>query len=434
MRLVVIATTLCFATVLRAQAPCAPLRWSQPLAINGTAQGNYRAETPKVSVGSRGGFIIANQASLDTVSPPETFPLVAWRFFPRGNSSAPVRFTQTDSPAGNSFHSPEPIVTADGTLHVVWGDEPVAKPGANAHSILLNVWRGNFTGLWHMSYQHGKWSKPERVAKIDELVWNATSHAIPVATADGGFAVAAPALVRSPPGNMGEILIARWHNKRWTVSEVSIHVTLQPGYVTIASQGDTLVVGYMAPALGSASDVNSVFVIRSLDNGKTWGSPILVRRSGSTPAYIPQLLSLHDGSFGLVWNSGPNDRLDASTLSFTRSTDGGLTWSTPSDLAAAEQGDLRAAVDGCGRVVAVFERGTLPKMVVQTAQLDGARWSAITTPMPNRTEVSPSIASDRVGCVHVVWNSVDPDSVRVSRLRIDYETECPSHLKARGRE
>jgi|SRR6185437_2984495 hypothetical protein len=437
MRTIAVIASLALSTVLRAQAACSSLQWAPPLVINESANIKERASTPRIAVGTRDGFIIANEQQLNDAGPPTTFSLAMWRFASHGPSVASPKFVQGTSPNGNSFHWPEPIVTADGALHVVWGDDPVVEPGIDAHQLQLNVWRGNFTGLWHISYQHGKWSKPEKIAQADELVWNSTSHAIPVTTADGGFVVAAPAVARSSNAYSGRLLVARWRHEQWAVSMVPIHQVMPPAYVTIASQSKTLILGYIAPAAGGAADENSVFVVRSFDNGVTWGDPILVRRSGANPAYMLQLLALKDGSLGLVWNQAENHSIDASILSYVRSTDDGLTWSKPIQLAEPQQGDMRATIDRCGRIIATFERGTLPHMVMQTAYVDGSRWSPAMTLSPNRTSVSPAITEDATGCVHAVWNSIDPDSLRASSVgltspRITYSFACPSPSKSRA--
>jgi len=431
MRTFIVVASLCFTTGLRAQVACGTVRWTQPVAAVESAKLQARLSAPRIAVGAREGFVIANEQPLSDVDTPTTFALAMWHFTLAAKDIAKPKFVRSAPPPGNRYHWPEPVVTADGTLHLTWGDDPVVEAGANPHTTLLSTWRGNFTGLWHASYQHGKWSKPERVARADEIIWNSTSHAIPVATSDGGFVTAAPAIARSSNSSTGEILVARWHSGKWSISRVSIHQTMAPAYVTIASQAKTLILGYITSTEGDAADENSVFVTRSTNDGMAWSSPILVRRSGAMPAYMPQLLALRDGSIGFVWNEGEHGQLDASILSYTRSTDHGLTWSAPIELIAPKQGDVRPTSDGCSRVLAVFERGTLPQMVMQTSYMDGGKWSAPATFAPDRTSVSPSIASDTNGCAYAVWNSIARDSLRasgegVTSPHITYASTCQS--------
>jgi hypothetical protein len=123
-------------------------------------------------------------------------------------------------------------------------------------------------------------------------------------------------------------------------------------------------------------DVNSVFLMRSSDDGVTWRPPALVSRSGSNPAHSLKVRIGPAASVHLVWIQTLPDR-QRRVLRHVVSQDAGNSWSSEADLEPI--GELEAsqvAVDECRRVHVVYETrhvndGT---MHLNYAVWDG-RWS-----------------------------------------------------------
>lgn len=101
-----------------------------------------------------------------------------------------------------------------------------------------------------------------------------------------------------------------------------------PGASKLAD-GTIVVAYYEGPSHGATNGL--IKLVRSTDDGMTWSSPILVTDQTHDPRG-PQLTTLSDGTllltyFYMEWTSAP---YVAHGTFVMRSTDGGLTWSSPS--------------------------------------------------------------------------------------------------------
>ena len=101
-----------------------------------------------------------------------------------------------------------------------------------------------------------------------------------------------------------------------------------PGAAKMAD-GTIVVAYYEGPSHGATNGL--IKLVRSADDGLTWSSPILVTDQAHDPRG-PQLTALSDGTllltyFYMEWTASP---YVAHGTFVMRSTDGGLTWSTPS--------------------------------------------------------------------------------------------------------
>jgi len=105
-----------------------------------------------------------------------------------------------------------------------------------------------------------------------------------------------------------------------------------PGAAKLAD-GTIVVAYYEGPSHGATNGL--IKLVRSTDDGLTWSSPILVTDQTHDPRG-PQLTALSDGTllltyFYMEWTATP---YVAHGTFVMRSTDGGLTWSSPSAVAS----------------------------------------------------------------------------------------------------
>jgi hypothetical protein len=96
---------------------------------------------------------------------------------------------------------------------------------------------------------------------------------------------------------------------------------------------------------------------RSTDGGRTWSTPVRISRHNETQAFTPAIRVDDEGNIGVSYYDFRNDDPDTAALEtdlwFTRSADGGVTWNeervTPTSF------DMRKAPDANGYFVGDYE-------------------------------------------------------------------------------
>ncbi|SRR5579884_976809 len=160
-----------------------------------------------------------------------------------------------------------------------------------------------------------------------------------------------------------------------------------------------------------------ILASRSTDGGLTWQNPVIVVFVSGGGFYDKPWLTCD------TWVSSPyygncyavmDDYRDSQRLKFTRSTDGGLTWSplvNNANGAGGFGGEL--VVQPSGTVVMAYRKNTNDKMMAIGSTNGGVTWSKpaeIDTFTRHKVAgglrasyVTPSVAMDGSGKVYVVW-------------------------------
>jgi len=150
----------------------------------------------------------------------------------------------------------------------------------------------------------------------------------------------------------------------------------------------------------STSCTDTVFFSRSTDGGATYSTPQALSTNGGDP----QLAIDAQGNINVIWNStGPD---------FARSTDGGATFSSPVYIAPgmspylgfAAAGYRAITVDGSGNIDLVWMDTSSSQIFFARSTNGGASFS---TPLdvsnyPNGA-LNPTVAADTSGNIDVVW-------------------------------
>lgn len=270
--------------------------------------------------------------------------------------SNPHKAFSAQTLAGHRIPSPtdsqlivEPLAMFESTgrVQMLWAapnSHAVSDQGVNwiLNIPVPEVWSASFT------FADG-WTSPQLVYRGDLLWGRALTDRI--ARGNGMLALAVP---RMDSGGSGMILLKKSQD-RWESLPVSDFG--DAAGVTTAISGQWIVVVMLQPAQDRQPDQNSVFVTRSGDGGKTWSNPVMIQRSGRTPAASPQLRLGADGTLHLVWTQqvGVNRLL----LRHVQSSDSGLTWSKADELPL--KGGFQnpaTAFDSCNRLHVVYDNNT----------------------------------------------------------------------------
>ncbi len=185
---------------------------------------------------------------------------------------------------------------------------------------------------------------------------------------------------------------------------------------------------------GGAKGPVNLYVSKSSDGGKTWTSNLL-DVSSSPPdcsayscgwAYLGAQMTMTADAAGTLytlWNAGTTDK-GPERIYFSKSTDGGVTWSAKSDVSTAPSGASHAfpaiAAAGAGDVRIAWmdtRAGTLWNVYLRRSTDGGASWSDevdLSTYVAGYSYIQPDgfgypfgdyfeISIDNAGKTHAVW-------------------------------
>ena len=177
-------------------------------------------------------------------------------------------------------------------------------------------------------------------------------------------------------------------------------------------------------AVGSNGNVNVVWEVlnsstqdimfsRSTDGGASFSAPMNLSNGLAGPS-SPQIAADASGNLYVVWEN------DVSPLGifFSRSTDGGVTFSLPAEISLNTQGSItpQLAVDSTGNVSVVWEDDMSGISDVSFAHSsDSGATFSVPISLSNNVgnSVSPQIALDSTGNIDVTWNNDSPGSFNI---------------------
>jgi len=164
-----------------------------------------------------------------------------------------------------------------------------------------------------------------------------------------------------------------------------------------------------------------IYYVKSTNRGRTWSQPTMISDPGPsnplTDSLDPHITIGPGGEIYVVWYQRPAG-FESDEVFFTKSTDGGITWSTDVMVSTSSipSSDPRIAVAPNGDIYVVWEEKlcycenylpTTPRVVIYYAKsTDGGQtWSIGEVAVPDSTEalIHPDVAIDSRGRIHVVF-------------------------------
>jgi len=147
---------------------------------------------------------------------------------------------------------------------------------------------------------------------------------------------------------------------------------------------------------------SNILFSRSSDGGATFSVPRNLSNSSGW-SFGPRLLVDSHGGINVVWVDPTPGNQD---IFFTRSTDGGQTFSIPQNLSndPADSGNPQMAADSSGNISVVWENDDVTNGVLFTHSTDGSTFSAPVNLATNPTgSFGPQIAVGADGSINVAW-------------------------------
>ena len=154
----------------------------------------------------------------------------------------------------------------------------------------------------------------------------------------------------------------------------------------------------------------TLFFSRSTDGGNTWSAPRQVAGDSRSPARAPALATARDGTLYLAWTVGRDPTAD---IRIARSTDAGQTFGAPSIVPddAGYADAPKIAVDGVGTLHLSYSvsRDAFfgPHQVRYTQSKRQGGWETPRViagpPATSHGAGFPALALDRAGTIHLVW-------------------------------
>ena len=162
-----------------------------------------------------------------------------------------------------------------------------------------------------------------------------------------------------------------------------------------------------------------ILFARSTNNGTTWSSPAAIDAGASSDSGTDDRVNMayEDGVFVALWQSDDGAGGPDFEIKLSRSTDGGLSWSSPTTLTSNSADDTfpTIASDGLGNWVAVWESdealvGGDGDLFVSRSTDAALSWSTPVILNSNALsdsgeDLRPRLATDGFGAWLLVWDS-----------------------------
>lgn len=312
-------------------------------------------------------------------------PVEAW-FAPLEAWSAPVQLAGDSAVITGQVSTPDPR----GVVHSLWGQSATANDGSPINSIQYARWDGK------------TWSKPEAV--IGGLDSAPAQLAVAVHDPDKLYAAWVD-------GTRGEMLFSWVNLERANLASEWAPMVGLPSPSNLIASPDMVVDASGRIVLVYAVPLNEergIYVIQSADSGQTWSSP--VRVFDAVTARLdrvdePEIILDGNGRLHVIFRSLSARSEKSLGLLYSRSLDGGVTWSLPQVLS---EGDVRWSEligHGPDAVHALWQEfdGLVFANLSQLSRDGGVAWSrpySITGVNNDETPVAAS--ADSTGTIHFV--------------------------------
>lgn len=350
--------------------------WSDPVRAVAGEPGKHApiARFPDLVVGRNETYLLGDDIPAFDEAPLAAPPLYAALFKGVGIGRPPGSF---------HFVAPRGVIDEAGALHAIW-----AEPSSAFVPTRAEQWPpAPLTALFVASYSAPTgWTTPHQLVSGTPMFWPAgkifsgTSGNLLPRRASGDRDDAA-LVVSTFTGEIDQPLM--WFHRQsgsWAMDRIAVPHAGPSASARIVVRGSDIYLALLAPDLTSPeADRNSVFFLRSSDQGRSWSVPTLISRSGRMGASSLNLL-VNGDTVHVMWVQPLVTKQE--NIRHAISMDGGTVWR---DLDTAiidpRTRNLQAVFDSTGRIHVVWEGWhNGPSNVAGKYVTWDGRWSAATAP------------------------------------------------------
>jgi len=271
-----------------------------------------------------------------------------------------------------------PVVAADkwGRVHVVWGG---VRPGGPP---LPDGADRKPDALYHTVWDGQSWSEPRPIVLKNRRDWHMIDPALAAGTDDqlhlawssgnGLYFSRAPALLAH-------------RAEAWQTAQRLVDGLVDR--VRVLVSGSSVLVLFTRMGSQALPPWNAFF-LRSTDDGDTWSAPVQVTDLGPDVREVvaePTMALDRSGNLHVAWAVRTPPNWLGRRVQYSRSLDGGQTWSPVETLAAADAAEpwvdiptVVATADGIVHVL--YACGAPPQRCYRASADGGATWSATERP------------------------------------------------------
>jgi len=198
--------------------------------------------------------------------------------------------------------------------------------------------------------------------------------------------------------------------------------------IAIDSSGNIHIVWY--GDISSSISIYQIRYIKSTDGGNTWTNPINITNESYSQFYPAIAIDSYNNIY-VVWEGSSVASPTLHQVRFSKSTDGGNTWSNPIDITSGSypNGSPSLAIDSSNNIHLAFigESSISPSnfQIRYCKSLDGGNtWSnPVNITNENYDQSEPAIAIDKLGNLHIVWDGENPTNPNYNQIRYSKSTD-----------
>ena len=288
------------------------------------------------------------------------------------------------SPGPSTEHPSDVMAVEDGHggAQVFWKSVPMgSRPSVETSTV------------FGARFDNGTWATPEVVLAGDFIRWNRFSAAT-TTIRDETYVVAS-----SRRNGVGGIQIVRGRPGKWETSWITTG-SFGPAYLAFSAQeGRPWVIAFVGSVHTRTMNVlNGAFVTVSLDEGRTWSDPTVVRDFGNDTRHWIQLAPTADGNLHMFWAASGLITADRKVEHLV--SNDGLAWRPEADVGMANT--FHVMTTDLGTLLVTYIDQSTGQ--VSVSEWDGKTWKGAATLGANAA-TNPRAITLGKDSLHIVWGS-----------------------------